>query len=200
MSPEVGSNVIAIALSLIGSHYINGGYGACPDREDGCPCRIGSVKLIADPNRLNPAQVEVKNKNLAVFAAEMSFQKENGTKVYCVCAGNYATAGGQGDCAERPGPCRLPRRAEGHARRVATFLPLLAAARVWPGAPAVASAASSSGASPARATATSTASASSATVAGRRPARSCKTRSRAAHAELLPAPSTISPPAPGPPA
>ncbi|HJZ89953.1 MAG TPA: hypothetical protein VKE40_03720 [Gemmataceae bacterium] len=95
MSPEVGSRVIGIARGLIGSHYINGGYGACPDREDGCPCRIGSVKLIADANRLNPGKLPIPNQNLAVFAAEMSFVKEDGTKVYCVCAGNYATAGGK---------------------------------------------------------------------------------------------------------
>jgi hypothetical protein len=41
--------------------------------------------LVADPNRLNPAKVAHENKNLAVFAAEMT------VKQYCVCAGNYAS-------------------------------------------------------------------------------------------------------------
>ncbi len=78
MGPEVGRRVIGVARGLIGCHYINGAYGATPDGGgDGCPCRPGGVKLIADPNRLDP------NQNLAVFAAEMQI------KQYCVCAGNY---------------------------------------------------------------------------------------------------------------
>ena len=94
MSPEVGSKVIAVARGLIGSHYINGGYGACPDREDGCPCRLGMVKLVADSNRLNPAMQPIANKNLAVFAAEITVQTKKGP-VYSVCAGSYATIGGK---------------------------------------------------------------------------------------------------------
>jgi hypothetical protein len=85
MSPEVGRKVIAVARGLIGSHYINGGYGATPGKEDGCPCRPGGVTLVADPNRLNPAKVNDAPKNLAVFAAEMTIKK------YCVCAGNYSS-------------------------------------------------------------------------------------------------------------
>jgi hypothetical protein len=85
MSPEVGSRVIEIARGLIGSHYINGAYGATPGRDDGCPCRPGGVKLVADPNRLNPSKLTDATKNLAVFAAEMTIKK------YCVCAGNYSS-------------------------------------------------------------------------------------------------------------
>src|SRR5688572_13778984 len=84
MSPDVGRTVIAIARQLIGSHYINGGYGATPDREDGCPCRPGGIKLIADANRLNPAKSPDPTKNIAVFAAEMTIKK------YCVCGGNFS--------------------------------------------------------------------------------------------------------------
>lgn len=42
MSPELGQRVIAIGL--VSSHYINGGYGATPGRYDGCPCRPGGPK------------------------------------------------------------------------------------------------------------------------------------------------------------
>src|SRR4051794_12320590 len=89
MSPEVGRKVIEVARSLIGSHYINGAYGATPGNSDGCPCRPGGIKLVADPNRLNPAKLAHPNQNLAVLAAEMN------VKQYCVCAGNYATLGGK---------------------------------------------------------------------------------------------------------
>ena len=85
MSPDVGSKVIAIARQLIGSHYINGAYGATPGKEDGCPCRPGGITLIADPNRLDPAKRPDPTKNLAVFAAQMTI------KTYCVCAGNYSS-------------------------------------------------------------------------------------------------------------
>src|SRR5262245_56730361 len=54
MGPDVGSKVIGIAKTMLGSHYINGGYGATPNREDGCPCRPGGIKLITDSNRLDP--------------------------------------------------------------------------------------------------------------------------------------------------
>jgi hypothetical protein len=84
MSPEVGSSVIAIARTLIGSHYINGGYGATPGAADGCPCRPGMINLVADLTRLDPKRTTHANRNLAVLAAEMQI------KDYCVCAGNYA--------------------------------------------------------------------------------------------------------------
>jgi hypothetical protein len=90
MNPDLGKKVIEVARGLIGSHYINGGYGATPDKSDGCPCRPGGISLVADPNRLDPTKVPTGNKNLAVFAAEMTIKK------YCVCAGNYASfAGGR---------------------------------------------------------------------------------------------------------
>jgi hypothetical protein len=85
MRPELGAKVISIAKGLVGSHYINGGYGARPNRSDGCPCRPGGITLVADGKRLDPAKVAPPEKNLAVFAAEMNIKK------YCVCAGNYAT-------------------------------------------------------------------------------------------------------------
>jgi len=88
MSPETGARVIAVARGLIGSHYINGAYGATPGKDDGCPCRPGGVALVADPKRLSPAKAGDANRNLAVFAAEMTVKK------YCVCAGNYASFSG----------------------------------------------------------------------------------------------------------
>ena len=91
MKPELGSSVVSVAKGLVGSHYINGGYGARPDRADGCPCRPGGIKLVADPGRLNPSLVSPPEKNLAVFAAEMNIKK------YCICAGNYATFPGGRD-------------------------------------------------------------------------------------------------------
>jgi hypothetical protein len=90
MGPEVGSKVIAVARGLIGSHYINGAYGATPGGYDGCPCRPGGINLIADPNRLDPTRAATANKNLAVLAAEMSIKK------YCVCAGNYSSMSPRG--------------------------------------------------------------------------------------------------------
>lgn len=86
MSPELGRRVIAIAQKLVGSHYINGGYGATPGSNDGCPCRSGGIGLIADEGNLEPKLNSGNKKaNLAVNAATMSI------KTYCVCAGNYAT-------------------------------------------------------------------------------------------------------------
>ena len=84
MSPELGQQVIAIARGLVGSHYINGAYGATPGSNDGCPCRSGGIDLIADENHLKPQVNANKTANLAVNAATMSI------KTYCVCAGNYA--------------------------------------------------------------------------------------------------------------
>src|SRR4051812_13228156 len=89
MNPELGQRVIAIAQGLVGSHYINGGYGATPGRYDGCPCRAGQIDLIADENHLDPKlNTAHKQANLAVNAATMTIN------TYCVCAGNYATCGG----------------------------------------------------------------------------------------------------------
>ncbi|WID96354.1 hypothetical protein QO058_27120 [Bosea vestrisii] len=86
MNPELGRRVIAIAQKLVGSHYINGGYGATPGLNDGCPCRSGGISLIADEDNLNPKLNSANKKaNLAVNAATMSI------KTYCVCAGNYTT-------------------------------------------------------------------------------------------------------------
>ena len=86
MSPDLGRRVIAIAQKLVGCHYINGGYGATPGLNDGCPCRSGGIELIADENNLDPKLNSGNKKaNLAVKAATMS------VKTYCVCAGNYAT-------------------------------------------------------------------------------------------------------------
>ncbi len=85
MTPELGRKVMAIAKGLVGSHYINGAYGATPGMSDGCPCRPGMVGLIADEKHLNPSlNAANKSANLAVKAATMT------VKTYCVCAGNYA--------------------------------------------------------------------------------------------------------------
>jgi len=85
MTPELGQRVVQIAFGLVGSHYINGGYGATPDRSDGCPCRPGGIVLVADKDHLNPAHLPNKPANLAVRAATLTI------KTYAVCAGNYAT-------------------------------------------------------------------------------------------------------------
>lgn len=97
MSPELGRQVIAIAQGLVGSHYINGAYGATPGSNDGCPCRSGGIELIADENHLKPQVNANKTANLAVNAATMTI------KTYCVCAGNFAKfAGGRETSATAP--------------------------------------------------------------------------------------------------
>lgn len=98
MTPELGQRVIAIAQGLVGSHYINGSYGATPGRNDGLPIPGRSMELIADENHLEP-RLNASNKqaNLAVNAAAMTI------KTYCVCAGNYATfIGGRETTATAP--------------------------------------------------------------------------------------------------
>lgn len=83
MSPELGARVIAEARKHIGAHYINGAYGATPDKEDGCPCRPGMVSLIKSHDRLDPTWNLKAETNIAVYAAQMTIKK------HCVCAGNY---------------------------------------------------------------------------------------------------------------
>ena len=56
-----GPRIVDVAHGLVGSHYINGAYGATPDGNDGAPCRPGSVKRIADPQRLDPVKQSDKN-------------------------------------------------------------------------------------------------------------------------------------------
>jgi hypothetical protein len=93
MTPDLGQRVIAIAQGLAQGpdrgHYINGGYGAMPGRNDGLPIPGRAIELIADEHHLEP-KLNPSNKkaNLAVNAATMTI------KTYCVCAGNYATLGG----------------------------------------------------------------------------------------------------------
>lgn len=98
MSPELGQRVIAIARGLVGSHYINGAYGATPGSNDGCPCRPGWIALIADENHLKPERNANKQANLAVNAATMTI------KTYCVCAGNYALPGSGGSTTTESAP------------------------------------------------------------------------------------------------
>ncbi len=98
MTPELGQRVIAIAQGLVGKgHYINGSYGATPGRNDGLPIPGRAIELIADEHHLEP-KLNASNKkaNLAVNAATMTI------KTYCVCAGNYATAGGYGTAETAP--------------------------------------------------------------------------------------------------
>ncbi len=85
MNADTGKKIVDVAQKQIGSHYLNGAYGAIPDRGDGCPCRPAGITLIADPKRLDPTFKQDPKTNLAVFAAEMTVKK------YCVCAGNFAT-------------------------------------------------------------------------------------------------------------
>jgi len=85
MDPTVGKKVIEIARGLIGSHYINGAYGAIPGGDSGFPCaNPRPIKLVADPSRLDP-NLGTPQKNLAVIAAELHI------KTHCICAGSYAS-------------------------------------------------------------------------------------------------------------
>ena len=85
-----GKQLIAIAKTYVGCHYLNGSYGAYPTGVDGDggPTRKGGVFLIADPKRLDP-KVDKEKEGFAVKAATM-FTK--GTQ--CVCAGSYASIPG----------------------------------------------------------------------------------------------------------
>ena len=98
MTPEFGRRVIDVARGLIGSHYINGAYGATPGGFDGAPVRPGGIQLIADEAHLDPKFNERgKSANLAVNAATMSI------KTYCVCAGSYFNSrGGRATDADSP--------------------------------------------------------------------------------------------------
>lgn len=88
MTPQMGLKVMEIARKLVGCHYINGAYGATPGKQDGCPCRAGGIALIKSADRLNPLKVSAVDKNLAVFAAQMT------VKQYCVCAGSWRSVPG----------------------------------------------------------------------------------------------------------
>ena len=95
MDATTGRRVIEIAKSLVGSHYINGGYGATPGRMDGCPCRPGGISLIHDAKHLNTA-LDLNNRtfNLAVDAATMTIATDAGVR-YSVCAGSYTRTAGR---------------------------------------------------------------------------------------------------------
>ena len=85
MKSEIGAKIIEVGRSLVGSHYINGGYGATPGNNDGHPHRPGGIALINAFDRLDPELQRTASKNVAVYAAEMTVKR------YCVCAGNFAT-------------------------------------------------------------------------------------------------------------
>lgn len=89
---SLGRQLIEVADSFLGCHYVNGAYGAIPmaDKDQnggGLTNRPGGVVLIADATRLDPA-ILGKEKALAVKAATMT------VKQYCVCAGRYLKAAG----------------------------------------------------------------------------------------------------------
>ncbi len=79
----MGQRVVQIAKDLVGSHYINGAYGATPGNKDGTPCRKGGIQLIASTHRLDPAKHIEKTEDLAVLAAQMYVKR------HCVCGGNF---------------------------------------------------------------------------------------------------------------
>ncbi len=86
----MSTNVIEVARGLIGSHYINGAYGAIPGVDAGCPITVPRpIKLVADPKRLDPTKKtgNLETMDLAVFAAQFH------AKQHAVCAGSYATLG-----------------------------------------------------------------------------------------------------------
>ena len=87
MKPASGKQIIEIAKTYVGCHYLWGGYGATPNKSDGSPARPGMVKLIADPKRLDPTITDPK-KALGVFAA---WSEVAG---YAVCGGSYSTVPG----------------------------------------------------------------------------------------------------------
>lgn len=90
-----GKRIVEIARSLVGSHYINGAYGATPDGNDGAPCRPDAVKLIADPKRLDPVKQADKKRDLAVLAAHTHIvDSKLNIDRYCICGGNYNKFGG----------------------------------------------------------------------------------------------------------
>lgn len=95
MTPEFGARVIAEAKRHVGAHYTNGAYGAIPGKGGGCPCRPGMVDLIVSRSRLDPNLNVDREKNLAVYAAQVKFKDNKGNTRFCVCAGNYNVGGGR---------------------------------------------------------------------------------------------------------
>lgn len=90
-----GKRIVEIARSLVGSHYLNGAYGATPDGNDGAPCRPDAVKLIADPKRLDPVKQADKKRDLAVLAAHTHIVNSKlNIDRYCICGGNYKSVEG----------------------------------------------------------------------------------------------------------
>jgi hypothetical protein len=94
MTPDFGKRVIDEARKQVGAHYINGAYGARPGKEGGCPCRPGMVDLVLSHKRLDPNLNIDREKNVAVYAAQVKFKDDKGNIRFCVCAGNYNAGGG----------------------------------------------------------------------------------------------------------
>ena len=99
MLPEKGADLIRVAKALVGSHYLNGSYGAIPgEPNSGSKNRPNDPKLKGTPgfltlikshDRLDPKfNVHDSDKNLAVGAAQMTI------KTFCVCAGSWKTISG----------------------------------------------------------------------------------------------------------
>lgn len=105
MSPEVGAKVIAVAREHVGSHYIHGGYGATPNRNDGFPTADGRrVELIFDEQRMDPRNIYGEQHSIAVLAAStlISYLKAGVLhSTYSVCAGSFSkTKDGKGNLSE----------------------------------------------------------------------------------------------------
>ena len=172
MSPELGAKVIAIAQGLVGSHYINGGYGATPGRSDGCPCRPGGIALIADEKHLGP---RVQGDEQGGQSRGQGRDDDDQDLLRLRRKLRQPLGQWSRDDAGRARPCRVSRLAERHAAvELAELLPAHSrrAARSGRARTGATGTDGWSGARRAPASATSTVSASSAIATGRPAARS----------------------------
>lgn len=101
MSPDKGAKVIAEARKQLGAHYIHGGYGATPGRDDGFPTADRRrIELIFDDLRMDPRNVYGERNSIAVLAASTEINRYKNNKLvdskYSVCGGNYDIGGKKG--------------------------------------------------------------------------------------------------------
>jgi len=171
-----GPRIVEIARGRVGSHSINGAYGATPDGHDGTPCRPDAVKRIADPQRLDPVQQADKKRDLAVRVAHTHIvdSKLNIDRC-CIGGGNDNPFGGVRTALpsdrdlndDLNSPSRVNIRPPGESISFTSPRAAFTGRR-----PAATSAASGSGGNRAKVSGISTASGSSATACGGRPTRS----------------------------
>lgn len=99
MSPENGAKVIAEARKNLGAHYIHGGYGATPGRNDGFPTADRRrVELIFDDRRMDPRNIYGERNSIAILAASTEINRYKDGKLvdskYSVCGGSYDDVSG----------------------------------------------------------------------------------------------------------